>query len=144
MGIAYRRHEKMSDLAFILMTAVFKIMDFFYSYIKNRIRKLGIRPGMTIVDYGCGPGRYTIPFAERTGERGKVYAIDIHELALAAVRRKAAQKRLNNIETAQARDNDNGIMPVDYRINRQIWSAAWICFSSSEIPENSCRKLSAS
>jgi len=38
--------------------------------------------GMTVVDYGCGPGRYSIKFAEIVGNQGLVYAVDIHELAI--------------------------------------------------------------
>jgi hypothetical protein len=34
---------------------------FFYPYIEKRIRKSNIKEGMTVVDYGCGPGRYSLP-----------------------------------------------------------------------------------
>lgn len=53
---------------------------------------------MTVVDYGCGPGRYTVRFSRLVGPLGKVYAVDIHPLAVAAVRREMEKRRLVNIE----------------------------------------------
>ncbi|MBW2060321.1 MAG: class I SAM-dependent methyltransferase [Deltaproteobacteria bacterium] len=93
-----RRMEKMSNTAFKGMSLIFKIVDFFYPYIKKRIKKFGVREGMTVVDYGCGPGRYAARLAELVGEKGKVYAIDIHELAIEAVKKKIDKYGLTNIE----------------------------------------------
>ena len=93
-----RRTEKMSNASFRMMTLIFQVIDFFHPHIRKRIRKFDIREGMTVVDYGCGPGRYTTKLAELTGETGKVYALDIHELAIAAVRRKMDKYRLGNIK----------------------------------------------
>jgi ubiquinone/menaquinone biosynthesis C-methylase UbiE len=36
----------------------------------------GVKKGAVIADLGCGPGFYTIPLAEATGETGIVYAVD--------------------------------------------------------------------
>ena len=93
-----RKTEKMSNSAFKMMVLIFKVVDLIYPYIKKRIKNFGIEKGMTVVDYGCGPGRYTIKFAELVGEKGKVYALDIHELAIEAVRKKIEKHNLNNIE----------------------------------------------
>ncbi|NPV09257.1 MAG: class I SAM-dependent methyltransferase [Anaerolineae bacterium] len=57
-----------------------------------------IRPGMTVVDYGCGPGRYAVPLAQRVGPSGKVYAVDIQPLAIEAVRKRIARAGLANVE----------------------------------------------
>lgn len=38
---------------------------------------LDLRPGMKVVDVGCGPGRLTIPLARRVGFGGEVVAMDI-------------------------------------------------------------------
>ena len=92
-----REIEKMSDRSFKLMVLTFKIVDFIFPYIDRRIRKFGITKGMTVVDYGCGPGRYAARFAKLVGESGKVYAVDIHELAIGSVKRKIERYRFQNI-----------------------------------------------
>lgn len=59
----------------------------------------GVRTGMTLLDFGCGPGRYTIPAARIVGPAGRVYAVDLHPLARAGVGRRARRRGLSNIET---------------------------------------------
>jgi ubiquinone/menaquinone biosynthesis C-methylase UbiE len=93
-----RRTEKMSNTSFRMMSWTFKVVDFFYPYIKKRIKKFGIEEGVTVVDYGCGPGRYSTEIAKLIGEKGKVYAVDIHELAIEAVKRKTEKIGLRNVE----------------------------------------------
>jgi ubiquinone/menaquinone biosynthesis C-methylase UbiE len=62
---------------------------------------------MTVVDYGCGPGRYTTRFAQLVGEEGRVYAVDIHELAVEAVKRKITELGLRNVEPVLAGGYDS-------------------------------------
>jgi ubiquinone/menaquinone biosynthesis C-methylase UbiE len=69
-----RVSERMSDTSFKLMSLTFDVMDFFFPYIDKRVKSFGIQGGMTVVDYGCGPGRYTERFVRLVGETGKVYA----------------------------------------------------------------------
>jgi len=84
-----RKTDRMSDRSYKFMVWLFKRIDFLMpGFIDKRVSKFGIREGMTLVDYGCGPGRYTMRFAKLVGEKGKVYAIDIHEIALEIVREK--------------------------------------------------------
>jgi len=88
----------MSYTSFRMMHLTFKIVDFFYPYIKKRVKKFGIKEGMTVVDYGCGPGRYATKIAVIVGEKGKVYALDIHELAIEAVESKIEKYDIANIQ----------------------------------------------
>jgi ubiquinone/menaquinone biosynthesis C-methylase UbiE len=101
--------ERMSDRAFQMMTLVMWVVDLFVPYIKKRIRGFGIQEGMTVVDYGCGPGRYTIRLAELVGQQGKIYAVDIHELAIEVVKKKMAKYNLRNIEPVLADGYDTGL-----------------------------------
>jgi ubiquinone/menaquinone biosynthesis C-methylase UbiE len=64
---------------------------------------------MVVVDYGCGPGRYTVRFARLVGDAGRVYAVDIHELAIAEVQRKMARAGLNNITPLLAHAYASGV-----------------------------------
>lgn len=108
-GAKRRESERMSNLAFRMMTLLFKVVDSLCPYIDKRVRRFGIECGMTVVDYGCGPGRYTVRLARLVGERGKVYAVDIHELAIEAVEKKIAKQGLANVEPILARGYDSGV-----------------------------------
>ena len=102
-----RDSEKMSDVGFRMMVLAFKVIDFFYPYVNRRIKKFGIEEGMVVVDYGCGPGRYAIKLAGLVGEKGKVYAVDIHELAVEAIRKKIEKSDIKNIEPILANGYDS-------------------------------------
>ena len=93
--------KAMSDASFKLMTWTFRLVDLF-ARPRRHLAKVQVREGMTVVDYGCGPGRYTIPLAELVGPGGKVFAVDIQPLAIRTVKEKAARKSLTNIEAVLA------------------------------------------
>ena len=63
---------------------------------------LDIRPGMTIADFGCGGGHFTIAAARKAGENGKVYAIDIQKQILDLVKSRANLEHLLNVEPVWA------------------------------------------
>jgi len=65
------------------------------------LRDIGIREGMTVLDYGCNKGAYTIPTARIVGNAGRVFALDINEQALAELHQTARDEVLTNIETIQ-------------------------------------------
>ena len=44
---------------------------------KAILSHLELQPGMQILDFGCGPGRLTIPMARQLSPSGKVTAFDI-------------------------------------------------------------------
>jgi 23S rRNA U2552 (ribose-2'-O)-methylase RlmE/FtsJ len=72
-----RRNDRMSDFSFRMMAVVMKLMDWAWPRLDQRVLKFGLQPGMTVVDYGCGPGCYTRRFARLVGPQGKVYAVDV-------------------------------------------------------------------
>lgn len=87
-----------SNFDFRFMALSFRVRDFFQPR-EGILKEVGIKPGFYILDYGCGPGGYTIPAAQMVGEAGKIYALDIHPLAVQMVQSRAARKKLTNIET---------------------------------------------
>jgi ubiquinone/menaquinone biosynthesis C-methylase UbiE len=48
-----------------------------------------VRPGMTVLDVGCGVGWFSIPMARMVGDGGKVIAVDLQPQMLAMLRRRA-------------------------------------------------------
>jgi ubiquinone/menaquinone biosynthesis C-methylase UbiE len=107
--LGMRRTDRMSDLSFRFMTAAFRLQDTLLPYIDRRVLGFGLAPGMTVVDYGCGPGRYSLRFARLVGESGRVFAVDVHPLAVEAVRRLGARHGLANLEAVLARGYDTGL-----------------------------------
>lgn len=61
------------------------------------IRAAGVRPGMDVLEVGCGSGYFTIPTAELIGDKGSLHAIDIHPLAIETVSRRIKDSNLKNI-----------------------------------------------
>jgi ubiquinone/menaquinone biosynthesis C-methylase UbiE len=90
-----------SDFHFKGMSFLFKIRDLF-SPRANVLKEVGIQPGSHVLDYGCGPGSYISPLAKIVGETGKIFALDIHPLALQKVQRIASTRKIPHIETIQS------------------------------------------
>ena len=66
------------------------------------ISHLDLRPGMTVLDAGCGPGRLTIPLATAVFPQGVVFAVDVQEGMLASVVAKAKAAKIENVKTVCA------------------------------------------
>jgi ubiquinone/menaquinone biosynthesis C-methylase UbiE len=67
------------------------------------LNDLGLKRGQTFVDVGCGDGFFAIPAAEIVGKKGRVFAVDIDEDAIARLMKTAAAKGLENVETKVGR-----------------------------------------
>ena len=92
-----KMEKKQSSLDFRFMSFLMRIRDFFNPPIK-KIEKAGIKEGYFVLDYGCGPGSYSIAAAKTVGPNGKVISADINSLAIEKVKFKAQKNNLNNIE----------------------------------------------
>ena len=86
------------NLHFRLMSLSFKLRDLF-SPRMNLLKEVVIKPGFHILDYGCGPGSYVKPVLELVGNTGKIYALDIHHLAIQKVHKIISKNQLSNVET---------------------------------------------
>ena len=63
------------------------------------VEKLGITLGQTVVDFGCGPGYFTVELSRKAG---KVVAVDLSAEMLEKAKRKAAKAGANNIQFLQS------------------------------------------
>lgn len=72
---------------------------------------LELKPGMSVLDVGCGPGRVTIPVARQVGPEGNVVAVDIQAGMLERARYRTEQEGLGNIRFQQlAVGEGNGLL----------------------------------
>lgn len=94
--------KPMSHLSFKGMSIALLFRDIFNPPHKILHQIDLIKQGTVVLDYGCGPGSYTIAAAQIVGPSGKVYAVDIHPMAILEVQKKADMKELKNIQTILA------------------------------------------
>ncbi len=59
---------------------------------------LGLKPGISVVDLGCGPGDYSIAIAKLVGTEGRVYAVDLWEGCITFLRSEITRQGIVNIE----------------------------------------------
>lgn len=64
----------------------------------TNINELGVYDGMIVADLGAGTGAYTMPLAERVGDTGRVYAVEVQKEFLANIKDAAAARGLKNVE----------------------------------------------
>jgi len=98
MPIKEAKAKPKSNLDFRLMSLTYKFRDFLLPRM-NILKEVGIEAGFHVLDYGCGPGSYILPLAKLVGKSGKIYALDVHPLAIQRVQRLASRKRLENVQT---------------------------------------------
>lgn len=60
---------------------------------------LGIADGSHVADLGAGGGWFTIRLARRVGPNGKVYAEDVQQPMIEAIKRRVDREGLQNVET---------------------------------------------
>ena len=77
------------------------------------LKKVGLKSGQTVLDFGCRVGHYTIPAANVVGNNGIVYAVDKEQQALNELEQKAVPLNLKNIRTI----NSSGRVQIDLENN---------------------------
>ena len=94
-------NKPMSNIGFKLMRLMFKLRDFFQPR-SGVLKEAGIRPGFTVLDFGCGPGGYILPLIDLVGPSGKIHALDIHPLAINEITKIAKRNGHDNIFAIQS------------------------------------------
>lgn len=56
-----------------------------------------VKPGMNVLDVGCGPGAVSIALAKAVGESGSVIGVDLQNPQLERAREEAAELGLSNV-----------------------------------------------
>jgi ubiquinone/menaquinone biosynthesis C-methylase UbiE len=63
---------------------------------------LPLQPRGTVLDLGCGEGRYALPLARLVGKSGQLIAVDLWKEGLASLHDQARAAGLTNIRTVHA------------------------------------------
>ncbi len=84
------------------------------------IEDLPLKEDMSIADFGCGSGGWVIPLAKKI-KNVKIYAIDVLEQALSALRSSAEFEKVYNIRTMR-RDVERGVDIKDDFLDMVIMS----------------------
>jgi ubiquinone/menaquinone biosynthesis C-methylase UbiE len=66
------------------------------------VERLGLAPGMRVLDAGCGPGRLTIPVAKAVEPSGEVVALDSQPEMLEKLERRLEAENVTNVRTLEA------------------------------------------
>ncbi|WP_321414661.1 class I SAM-dependent methyltransferase [uncultured Desulfobacter sp.] len=86
----------MDIYSFYLMCFWFSLRDALTPPIK-KLKSAGLKKGLSVLDYGCGPGSFSLAASLQVGETGTVYAVDQFPAAIEMIRRKAAKRKLKNV-----------------------------------------------
>lgn len=92
------------------------------------IQHLGLQPEMKVLDFGCGPGRLTIPIAAQIGPKGEVTAFDIQAEMLNRNRARAQHANLTNIEFVQGAAGEG-------KLGHNLYDRALLVTVLGEIPD---------
>ena len=98
----------MSALGFRMMALSFRICDAFRP-LPHDLGTAGIREGMVIVDYGCGPGRYLCQASVLAGSSGTIYAVDIHPTAIETIEAIIKKEHLTNVRPVLVKGYASGL-----------------------------------
>lgn len=87
-----------------------------------------VKPGMTVMDVGCGMGWFSIPMARMVGQQGCVVAVDVQQKMLDVLRKRAEKAGVaDRIRLHHCQPSSIGIDdPVDFVL------ASW---SAHEVPD---------
>ena len=70
------------------------------------LEEIGLRPGATFVDVGCGEGFFALPAARLVGARGMVYGLDTSPEAIERLRERATREGMTNLRLKVGRAED--------------------------------------
>lgn len=77
---------------------------------------------MTVLDFGCGPGFFSIPAAKRVGASGKVIAADLQEDMLKRLREKIAGTELERRIILHRTGRDETLLTESVDL---FWLSTW-------------------
>ena len=78
---------------------------------KTMLQSIGIQPGLTVVDFGCGDGMYTLPCSQLLATKGKIYSLDKDKTKINTLREELDKFRINN--TTLLETHNDSKLPIE-------------------------------
>ena len=91
------------------------------------VADMGLKPGDTVADVGCGKGYYTFRVAAAVGEKGMVFAVDINPSVLKTVRQRAEREHVTHVEIVLSE-------PTDTKLKGESVGSVLLCNVIHEVP----------
>lgn len=88
-----------------------------------------VEPGMTVIDFGSGPGHDLFLAARAAGPEGRAIGVDMTKVMNIEVEEKARERGIENVETVQANIED---IPLPDGIADVTISNCVICIASNK------------
>ena len=89
-------------------------------WIHNPVKILApyVKPDMTVMDFGCGMGMFSIAMAQLVGSKGRVIAVDLQQKMLDVLQKRARKAGvLDRIRVHRCERNSIGLdEPVDFAL----------------------------
>jgi ubiquinone/menaquinone biosynthesis C-methylase UbiE len=90
------------------------------NYTEHALRVAGLRPGMRVLDVGCGPGDVSFVAARLVGPTGTVLGVDAAREVIDVARARAAAQNMSTVSFEQTSIADIAVDEVDAVIGRLI------------------------
>jgi len=107
--------------------------------VKEMIKALELKEGMTVADVGCGIGYHSLMMAKLVGESGKVLCVDIQQKMLDLLKERAEKEKVTNCKLIKGRYTDP--MLPEGKVDLILLVDAYHEFTD---PENMLAKMRAS
>ena len=92
------------------------------------IAQLELQPGMKVLDVGCGPGRVSVPIANRVGPDGEVVGIDIQMGMLRRAEERARKANVRNVRFLQ-------VAAGEAKLEKNVYDRELLVTVLGEIPD---------
>lgn len=91
-----------------------------------------LKPGMTVIDYGCAMGYFSIPLARMVGPSGKVHCFDIQDKMLKKLNERTRKRNLQKIISSHLIQRNN---ETDFKRLEQSADFALLFAVAHEVPD---------
>ena len=109
--------------SFLIARAIISVARFLERDGSDLLRRVGVREGQTVMDFGCGNGDYSLILARVVGPQGRVYAVDKDKGVLYELMGRARGNTADNIEATFVPEKTG--TPTDAPLPDESVDASW-------------------